>query len=94
MVPMLALWARLPQKQANATSLVAIIPIALAAIPIYYFRKGSPRIDFQIAILLIAGAIVGAYLGARLLKRIPDRDLRLGMAVLLLAFGVKEIVLP
>jgi uncharacterized membrane protein YfcA len=94
MVPALALWARLPQKQANATSLVAIIPIALAAIPIYYFRKGSPRIDFHIAILLIAGAIVGAFLGARLLKRIPDRHLRLGMAVLLVAFGVKEIVLP
>jgi len=34
MVPLQVVWAGVSQRQANATSLVAIIPIALAALPI------------------------------------------------------------
>ena len=94
LVPLQVLWTGMPQRQANANSLVAIIPIALAALPIYYFRKGSPQIDFHAALFLIIGSVVGVYLGARLLSRIPERPLRIAVAVVLGVVGVKELVFP
>ena len=94
MVPLQVLWANMPQRQANATSLVAIIPIALVALPIYYFRKGTPQVDLHMALFLVIGSVIGAYVGARVLKHIPDRQLKLLVALCFLLFGLKEIVFP
>jgi uncharacterized membrane protein YfcA len=94
MVPLQVLLGGMSQRQANATSLVAIIPIAIAALPIYYFQKGTPQVDFRMALLLVIGSVVGAYVCARLLKRIPDRPLTFGVAAVLLLAGVKELVAP
>ena len=94
LIPLQVLWAGVPQRFANANSIVAILPIAVAAVPIYYFRKGSPQIDFGIALFLVIGSVVGAYIGARLLKRIPERELRLAVVVVLGLVGIKELVFP
>ena len=94
LVPLQVLWTDISQRNANANSLVAIIPIALAALPIYYFRKGSPQIDFHVALFLVLGSVVGAYVGARLLSRIPDRQLKVAVAVVLAVVGVKELLFP
>jgi len=94
LVPLQALWAGVPQRFANANSLVAIIPIAVAALPIYYFRKGSPQVDLHAALFLTIGSVVGAYVGARVLRRIPDRELKIGVAVVLGVVGVKELLIP
>ena len=95
MIPLLVLWAGLGQKVANATSLVAIIPIAIAAVPIYYFRQGgAPQVDLRVALFLVIGSSIGAYLGARALKRIPERQLRIGVAVLMVLVGIKQVVVP
>jgi len=94
LIPLQVLWAKVPQRFANANSIVAILPIAVAALPIYYFRKGSPEIDFRVALFLIAGSVVGAYIGARMLKRIPDRELKLAVVIVLGLVGVKEVLFP
>lgn len=94
MVPLLVLWTRLGQHAAHGTSLAAIIPIALASLAIYYFGGSTPQVDLGLALLLIAGSVVGAYVGARTAPRLPERTLRLVMAVILLAVGVKELILP
>ena len=94
MIPLLVLWAGVDQRRANATSLVAIIPIAVAAVPIYYFTKGSPQLDLRIALFLVIGSVIGAYVGARALKRVPDRPLRYGVAALMLVVGIKQLLFP
>ena len=94
LIPLQVLWAGVPQRNANANSIVAILPIAIAALPIYYFRPGSPGVDFRVALFLIVGSVVGAYLGARLLKAIPDRQLKLAVVVILGLVGVKELLFP
>jgi Sulfite exporter TauE/SafE. len=94
MVPLQVLWAHVPQRQANATSLVAIIPIALAALPIYYFQRGSPQVDLHLALFIVIGSVVGVYVGARLLRRIPERPLTVGVAALLLLVGLKQLIAP
>jgi uncharacterized protein len=94
LVPLQVLWTNTPQRNANANSLVAIVPIAVAALPIYYFRKGSPQIDFHVALFLVIGSVVGAFVGARLLSRIPDRQLKVAVAILLGVAGLKELLFP
>lgn len=94
LIPLQVLWAGVPQRYANANSIVAILPIAIAAVPIYYFRKASAGIDFRVAIFLVIGSVVGAYLGARLLKQIPERQLKLAVVVILGLVGIKELFFP
>jgi len=94
LIPLQVLWTGTPQRFANANSLVAIVPIAVAALPIYYFRKGSPQVDFHVGLFLVIGSVVGAYAGARLLKRIPDRELKMLVAVMLGVLGLKELLFP
>lgn len=88
------LWAGVPQRNANANSLVAIIAIAVAALPVYYFRKGSPQVDTHAAFFLVIGSVVGAYLGARLLRYIPERELTFVVALVLGVIGFKEVLFP
>ena len=94
LIPLQVLWAGVPQRYANANSIVAILPIAIAAVPIYYLRKGSGGIDFRVAIFLVIGSVVGAYLGARLLRQIPERQLKLAVVVILGLVGIKELFFP
>lgn len=94
MIPLQVLWAGVGQRNANANSLVAIIPIAIAALPIYYFVQGHPQVDLRFALLLIIGSVVGVYAGARLLKSVPERELTLIVAAVLLLVGVKELLSP
>ena len=46
------------------------------------------------ALFLVVGSMVGAYLGARALKRIPERQLRIGVAIVMVLVGIKQAVLP
>lgn len=94
MIPLLVLWAKLPQRSANGTSLLAIIPIALVGTFVYYFQSAHPQVDLRFAILLILGSVAGAYLGARAMGRVPDHQLKAAVALLMAAVGVKELLFP
>ena len=94
LVPLLVLWAGLDQYRANGTSLAALIPIASVGALIYYFQGTSHQVDLGFALLLVVGSVLGAYLGARVLNRIPERQLKIAIAGLLLVVGLKELLLP
>lgn len=94
LVPLLALYTPLDQRQAQATSLAAIIPTAVVGTLFYYFGSRQPQVDLRIALLLVVGSAVGAYLGARLLKRLPEHRLKQLFAVLLVLVGLKQVALP
>lgn len=94
MIPLQVVWLGVSQRHANANSLVAIIPISIAALPVYLFVQARPQVDLHFAFFLIIGSVVGAYVGARLLNQVPDRELKLVVGGLMLAAGLKELVLP
>jgi uncharacterized protein len=96
MVPGQVLWTRTSQLKANATSLAAIIPISAVGVVVYYFAGVGRHheADLRFAGIMTAGAVVGAYLGARLVGRLPERTLRMAVAVLFLVVGVKQLILP
>lgn len=68
MVPLLMLWAKLDQRRAAATSLLAIIPSSIVGAISYGLRN---EIDLAIAGLVALGAIVGAPVGSKLLRVLP-----------------------
>ncbi len=94
MIPLQVLWAGVPQHNANANSIVAIIPIAIAALPVYYFSRQHPEVDLHFALFLIVGSVAGAYVGARLLGRIPERELTFMVVAVMLVIGLKEVISP
>ena len=89
MVPLQMLLTKVRQVEANATSLAAVIPISIAAAFVY-----SPRVDLTFAILLMAGSVVGAYAGASVSGRIPERWLQIAVAMVLGVLGVRELLWP
>lgn len=94
MVPLQVMLTRTPQLQANATSLAAIVPISIAAALVYYFGTGSPAVNLHIALFLTTGGVAGAFLGARLSDRLPERTLGMAVALLLGLVGLKELLFP
>ena len=94
MIPLLVLWTKLPQHRANGTSLLAIIPIAIVGSLVYYFQGSKPQVDLGFALLLSVGSVVGAYLGARAVSRLPEAQLKVAVVVLLVGVGVKELLFP
>ena len=54
----------------------------------------QPQVDLRFAAWLVVGSAAGAYLGARVMMRIPDRPLRMVFSVAMVAVGLKEVVAP
>lgn len=52
-------------------------------------HAASGRVDPALAVAVLAGALPGTWLGARLATGLPDRPLRTGLALIVLASGVQ-----
>lgn len=80
-VPALVLFLDLPQVEAEATSLLAIIPVALVGAARQH-RYGNLRLRDG---LLIGGlAVPGALAGVAIVNAVPERAIEIGFAGLLL----------
>jgi len=92
MVPLLIWRTGMDQRRAAATSLVAILPAALVG-SFAYLRHG--QVDAMAAAFVSAGAVAGAVIGSRLLRRIPLAQLRWMFVVfILLVAGRLLLVTP
>jgi uncharacterized membrane protein YfcA len=80
-VPGLVLFVSLSQVDAEATSLVAIVPVALVG-AYQQYRYGNVRVPD--AALIGTLSIVGAISGVALANVLPERALKLGFAALML----------
>lgn len=90
MVPLLITLARMDQRRAAATSLVAIIPASIAGF-LSYLSQG--QVDVPVAGVIAVGGVTGSWIGARLLRRIPLVWLRWMFIGLLLAAAVRMLVI-
>ena len=88
-VPGMVLALRARQHVAHATSLAAIIPTAVAGV--LAFGKAS-AVDWKVGLLLAAGSIPGARVGAVAMQRIPSGQLRLVFGVFVIAVGIVLLV--
>jgi len=86
MVPLLVWLIGLDQRHASATSLIAIVPSAVAG-AIQYAVAG--HLDLVAGLLIAAGGIAGSLVGTRLLKTLPLGWLRWLFIALLLVTAVR-----
>lgn len=85
MVPLLLWWAGLAQRQAQATSLLAIAPAALVGTASYAIGGVFPLLP---ALAVTLGAIVGAQIGAMLLRRLSLLWLRWSFVLFVASMAV------
>lgn len=91
MVPLMTSWLGVPMRYASGTSLIAII---ILCVPGVAEQMMLGNVDYFAGILLVLGSIPGAAVGAKLVKKVPERTLRfifagfLGVAAMMLL--VKE----
>ncbi|MDQ4213607.1 sulfite exporter TauE/SafE family protein [Microbacterium capsulatum] len=91
-VPMLVLLLAYDQRLASGTSLAAVVPAALVGV-ISYAANG--QVAWIPALILAAGAVVGAQIGTWMLPRIPLTWLRWAFIVFLVGVMVNLfIVIP
>ena len=89
MVPLLVSLAGLDQRTAAATSLVAIIPTAIVGSVTYL---ANDQIDLAAGGLVSVGAVVGALIGTRLLRRIPLTWLRWMFIALIVVVAARMLL--
>lgn len=88
-VPLLILFAHLPERAAAATSLLAIAITASAGVVVFALRG---QVDVQYAALVGLPAAAGALAGTSLQQRVRTSTLTYGFAVLLTGVGVWLLV--
>lgn len=88
-VPLLVVLLRFDQRRAAGTSLTAIVPTASVGV-ISYALSGS--VAWIAALILAAGAVIGAQVGSRLMPRISQRALRWGFVAFLVVVLVSLFV--
>jgi len=86
MVPLLIWFLAMDQRRAAATSLVAIVPGAIAG-TIQYLALGE--VDVAAALLVAIGGVGGSLVGSRLLRSLPLRWLRWLFIALLVVVAVR-----
>lgn len=89
MVPLFMALLGVPMRLASGTSLLAV---CILAVPGAIEQGLLGNIDYLVGIATAVGSIPGAFLGASLVKRVPERALRLVFAAFLLVAAVVLVV--
>jgi uncharacterized membrane protein YfcA len=88
MVPLYVVWMGLDQRRSHATSLAAVLPIAIAGAIGY---SDSGYVDWKATAALLGGSIFGAIYGVKLLNQVSLKFLQLGFAALLYLSALRLI---
>lgn len=76
-------------QKAHATAIAVILPASIVSGIVYLLSGYAPT---EVLLPVTAGAVLGGFLGAKLLSRVPARPLTFFFALLMLAAGVKSVI--
>ena len=88
LIPAMVFFLGVEQHQAHGTSLMVILPTATISALIYYF-KGN--LDLALSLRVALGAILGGYLGARLMNKIPAQTLKKIFGIFMILAGLRMV---
>jgi uncharacterized membrane protein YfcA len=91
LVPGLVWATGVSQRRAVANSLLAIIPISIVGVAVYYLAAGN-HVRFDLGIVLAVGGIIGARFGAVIASRVSDRQLRIAFGLLLVTVALRLLL--
>ena len=88
LVPAFMYLLKLESQKARGTSVFCILPMVITSSFFYY---QSNFIDWNKGILCAIGGTIGGYIGARLLKKLPERVLKIAFICFLIYVSYKMI---
>lgn len=88
LVPGMFFLLGLTEHKAHATAISVILPLAFISTAIY-LKHGI--IVWDVTIKIIIGGIVGGYIGAKLLNKIPENILRKSFAVFMIIAALRMV---
>ena len=88
LVPAFLYVLKMEDKKARGTSIFCILPMVITSGFFYY--KGN-YIDWNISILCAIGGMIGGYIGAKVLKKIPVQYLKRAFTIFLIYASYKMI---
>lgn len=88
-VPALIHLFKLEDKKARATSVFAILPMVITS-GIFYFNNNY--IDWKLGVTCAIGGIAGGYIGAKLLKKLPTKILKIAFTGFLIYVSARMII--
>jgi len=89
MVPLLVSVLSLSQHHAHATSLAAVVLIAAGGAAVF---GSAGEVHLPIAGFLAVGALIGAPMGARLMARTSEANLKIAFGAFLVIVGTTLVV--
>ena len=89
-VPALIHIFHLEDKKARATSVFAILPMVITS-GIFYYKNNY--IDWKLGATCAVGGVIGGYIGAKLLKKLPTKILKMAFTGFLIYVSVRMIFL-
>ena len=88
LIPVLVLALGIAQQTAQGTTLAVFLPISLIAIITHIKEK---NISYKLAVFLIIGSMVGAFIGAKLAANIETEHLKRIYGGFMLIIGIYEM---
>ena len=89
LVPAFLYLLGIDSQKARGTSVFCILPMVLTSSIFYY--KGN-FINWNVAILCGIGGAIGGYIGAKLLKKLPEKILKIVFTAFLIYVSYKMIL--
>lgn len=89
-VPALVFMLGLDQHKAHATAISIIFPLSLIS-SFLYFRHGV--LNLKIAAIVTLGGIIGSYIGAKNLTKVPSNVLRKVFGVFMIIAAIRMIMI-
>jgi uncharacterized membrane protein YfcA len=78
-----------------ATATATALLVDVARLPVYVATSGADMLrEWPTLVLLTAGVLVGTYLGAPILRRVPETVFRRLLAMLLIILGAWLVIGP
>jgi len=88
LLPGLMYLLKIEPTKARGTTICCILVMAISSSFFYY--KGN-YIDWKISLLCAIGGIVGGFIGAKIIKKIPEQILKIAFTILLVYVSYKMI---
>lgn len=89
LVPAFIYLLKLDNTKARGTSVFCILPMVVTS-SFFYYKENF--IDWKVAILCAIGGTVGGYIGAKLLKKLPEKILKIAFTIFLIYASYKMII--
>ncbi len=90
LVPAFVYMLKIDPKKSRATSLLCMLVMVIVS-SIFYYKNNY--IEWKVGVLCAIGGIVGGYLGAKILKKVPDYVLKIAFTIFIAYYSFRMLFL-